>query len=548
MARKGRAVLWRNVLTRFSWIALATVMGVALILTPAFVLAGSTAMPSAQVEGPNLLQDGDFEGGGPAWPQQDGIGEVQAAPGWRAYYLDVPPSYIVVPDFCYDPLTGKRMDNGCFWARPEFRDVTLKYQPNRIHGGQRAQKYFTYGRMHEAGLMQRVTGVVSGTLYHFSIYMQAWMCVDYIEACKGGYVSDKPTQMHLKVGIDPTGGTNPFGPDIVWSSEVESFDRWTQYSVEAMARSDVLTVYTHSRPEWKDMPRQNNDVYLDDASLTAVGPPAPSPTATTGTAAPTASAQTQALAAPAPEQQTFAVRPQGNQRSDGTVIHVVQKDDTLFGIALAYGVTVDEIVRLNHLQAGDFLQIGQELIVKGSAAPVPTSNSTTTLQSTTVAPQPTLVAGKPAAVAAASGKAGLCVQAFNDRNGNGVYDGNEELVANVRFTVLSSADQVAAYTTNGVEEPHCLTDLPSGAYMVRIEAPKNYAATTDEQMGVALASGQTANVSFGVQPPGGKGASQMANESGNLLTRYGGTIGGICGLGALLIVSIGGFALVSRRK
>ena len=530
-------------MTRSSWIALATVMGVALILTPAFALAGPAAMPPAQAEGPNLLQAADFEGGGTAWPQQDGIGEVQVAPGWRAYYLDVPPSYITVPDFCYDPLTGKRMDNGCFWARPEFRDVTLKFQPNRIHGGQRAQKYFTYGRMHEAGLMQRVTGVVSGTLYHFSIYMQAWMCMDYIEACKGGYVSDKPTQMHLKVGIDPAGGTNPFGSDIVWSPEVESFDRWTQYSVEAVARSDALTVFTRSRPEWKDMARQNNDVYLDDASLTAVGPPPPSPTATTGTEAPAAPAQ---ALAPAPEQQTFAVRPQGNQRSDGTVIHVVQKDDTLFGIALAYGVTVDDIVQLNHLQAGDFLQIGQELIVKGSAAPVPTSNSMTTPQSAAVAPQPTSAASQAAVVA--PGKAGLCIQAFNDRNGNGIYDENEELVANVQFTVMSGTDQAAAYTTNGVDEPHCLTSLSSGVYLVRIEAPKNYVATTDEDMGVALAPGQTANVSFGVQPPGGKGAAQAANESGNLLNRYGGTIGGICGLGVLLIVSIGGFAFLSRRK
>ena len=529
-------------MTRFGWPVLAAAVSVALILTPAFALAGPANLPPAQGEGPNLLQDGDFEGGGAAWPLQNGIGEVQVAPGWRAYYRDVPPAYVVIPDFCYDPVTGKRSDNGCYWARPEFRDVTLKFQPNRIHGGQRAQKYFTYGRMHEAGLMQRVTGVISGTLYHYSIYMQAWMCVDYIEACKGGYVSDKPTQMHLKVGIDPTGGTDPFSPDIVWSPEVESFDRWTQYSVEAAAKGDILTVYTHSRPEWKDMPRQNNDVYLDDASLTAVGAPPPSPTATASAAG--------ALAAPAPatqpqKPQTFVVRPQGSQKADGTVVHTVQKDDTLFGIALAYGVTVDELVQLNHLQTGDFLQIGQELIVKGSAAPVSKPTAAPQAQSVAAMPQPTAAASKPTTVAAALAKAGLCVQAFNDRNSNGVYDGNEELAANIKFDVLSSAEQVATYTTNGVDEPHCLTGLPSGAYTVRIEAPKNYAATTDQQMGVALASGQTANVSFGV-----KGAAQATVDTkrGNLLTGYNGAIAGVCGLAVLLVVSTGGFVLLSRRN
>jgi LysM repeat protein len=365
--------------------------------------------------------------------------------------------------------------------------------------------------------------------------------VNYDEACKGGYVSDKPTLMHPKVGIDPTGGTNPFSPDIVWSPEVETFDHWTQFSVEAVAKGDTLTVFTHSRPEWKDAARNNNDVYLDDASLTAIGAPPPSPTSTVGAAgAPPAPPTSE------PKPPSLVVRPQGNQRADGTVVHTVQKDDTLFGIALAYGVTVDEIVQLNHLQTGDFLQIGQELIVKGSAAPAPAPATQPTaasqLQPTAVRPQP--------ASAASRATAGLCVQAFNDRNSNGVYDGNEELVSNIKFTVLSGQDEVAAYTTNGVDEPYCLTGLSSGAYTVRIEAPKNYVATTDQQMGVALASGQTANVSFGVQAPGGRGGAPAATdaERGNLFTRYGGVMAGIGGLGALLVAGAAGFVFLSRRK
>jgi len=486
------------------------------------------------------LINGDFEGGGTAWPLQDGIGEVQVPPGWRAYYLDKPPSYVTVPAFCYDEKTGKRSDDGCFWARPEFRDVSKASQPNRVHGGQRAQKYFSYGRMHEAGLMQHVTGVISGTQYHFAVYMEAWMCINYNESCKGGYLSDKPTTMHLRVGIDPTGGTNPFSPNIVWSREVDSFDFWTQYSVDAVAQGDAITVFTHSRAEWTDDPRQNNDVYVDDASLTVVGPPPtlPAPGGDASAAAAPAPAQ------PTPQPQTYVVKPQQGQRPDGSVVHVVQSGDTLFGMALAYGVTVDDIVQLNNIQPGQFLQIGQEIIIKGPTHPAPAA-----APQPTAAPQLAAVDGATAAVAAGA-PGGLCVQAFNDRNGNGVYDGDEELVPSVKFTVMSGTDPLATYTTDGVDEPHCFTGLAPRAYTVRTELPNNYVATTDEQVGVALASGQTANVSFGVQSSSSRGGARNTSsaESGNALSRYGGVLLGVCGIGVLMAAGIIGFVMVSRRK
>ena len=194
----------------------------------------------------NLLANGNFEIPLP-WPFQDGMGEIQVAPGWRAWYLDQPPSYVVRPLFC------NGLDYGCYWTRPEFRDVeNVNDTKNRVHSGMHAQKYFTYGRMHEAGLMQRVTGITPGAQLRFSAYMEAWMCNDYIAACDGGRKSQNPTTMHLKVGIDPTGGTNPFSPDVVWSGEGDSFDRWTLFSVEAAAKGDAVTVFTHSRAEWID--------------------------------------------------------------------------------------------------------------------------------------------------------------------------------------------------------------------------------------------------------------------------------------------------------
>jgi hypothetical protein len=105
-------------------------------------------------------------------------------------------------------------------------------------------------------------------LLHFSVYMSAWMCANLAD-CQGGLRSDQPATMHLRIGIDPTGHVDPFSPDVVWSPEMDSFDRWTQYHVEAVARGDAVTVFTHSRPEWT-WPRLHNDVYVDEASLVAL--------------------------------------------------------------------------------------------------------------------------------------------------------------------------------------------------------------------------------------------------------------------------------------
>ena len=501
-----------------------------LALAPSRVLAGSSLAPVQQEA--NLLQNGDFEGGGDTWPFYNGVAEVQVPPGWKAYYADVPPPYVVRPEYCYDMVTPKPkpMDNGCFWARPEFRDIkTGAGTANRIHSGVRAQKYFTYGRMHEAGLFQQVTGITPGAQLRFSVYMQAWMCNDFLAACDGGRKSQNSTTMHLRVGIDPTGGTNPYGPNVIWSREVDSFDYWTLYKVEAVVQGDTATVFTHSRPEWVDFARVNNDVYVDDASLVVVDKSQAAP-------APTAASQTLPPAQPAANSQPkqFTVRLQQSQRPDGSLVHVVQKDDTLFGIALAYGVTVDDIMRLNRLKADDYLQLGQELIVKSPAVTLTPNVSQPTSA-------PTFGSDQATPVAAAARPVGLCVQAFNDKNGNGLFDVNEERVSGAKFTVMAGASEMAAYTTDGVDKPFCFSTLPARSYTVRIEPPRNYVATTDSQVGVALAAGQTANISFGTRPFS-KGTSDQTATQPSAPTGLG------AGVVGLVIVAGAVAYAVLRRK
>jgi len=233
---------------------------------------------SAQEGGTNLLVNGDFEWWDwdiRSWPFQDGTPEVQVCPGWRAFYLDEPPAGVTEPEM---------------WKRPEFRDVKASEYAYRVRSGNLAQKYFTFGGQHIAGLYQQVSGIEPGTPLRFSIYMQTWSCMAGDEGwniCPTGYKSNNPPPMHTKVGIDPTGGTDFWSANVVWGPELNAYDVWTLFQVDAVAQNSAVTVFTYSYADWFDsIFRMHNDVYIDDASLVALNEE-PQPTQTQ-TPAPTA--------------------------------------------------------------------------------------------------------------------------------------------------------------------------------------------------------------------------------------------------------------------
>ncbi len=51
--------------------------------------------------------------------------------------------------------------------------------------------------------------------------------------------------------------------------------------------------------------------------------------------------------------------------SGTTIVHTVRRGETLSQIAQAYGVTVEQIRKLNNLKNGDLLRVGQKLIISG---------------------------------------------------------------------------------------------------------------------------------------------------------------------------------------
>lgn len=461
---------------------------VSILVLCAMMLTVAVVTPRAsfaQTPGPNRLVNADFEA---PFVLQDGIGEVEVAAGWRAWFVDVAPSYVQKPANCSDSKKSE-----CYWMRPQFQEINASAYPNRVHGGFLAQRYSSQARMHEAGLYQRVTGITTGTILRFSIFMQAWQCANTDACGKGGIRSDQPYAMHLKVGIDPYGGTDPFSSNVVWSPEREAFDQWVEFAIQTKAQADAVTVFTHSRAEF-DWARQTNDVYLDDASLAAVSDNTETPGAT--------AAATQPAGTPGP---TNTPLPTRTPLADGAVVYTVQAGDTLYGIALQYDVPLDDLYKLNNLTRESVLNVGQEIIVKVGSDGVVPAQPTATLKATvaptatpktaaaaTATPPPSRLATPtlpPPSPTATPVRGGLCMGAFEDTNGNTLRDGNEPGLAGVTFVVLSGGVEVARYTTDGSTKPYCLTTLPPGAYSVQTTLPPGYVSPFDKS-DVALALGQ----------------------------------------------------------
>ncbi len=112
----------------------------------------------------------------------------------------------------------------------------------------------------------------------------------------------------------------------------------------------------------------------------------------------------------------------------------------------------------------------------------------------------------------------ICVLAFSDTNGDGVYTSPDEpLLANVNFKLVNEAGKSQNYTTDGSSEPYCYSSLPVGQYTVQAKPDAKRVqgeATTPGQWVVPLAAGAQYDISYGVQV-GSQAAGNTASTSGS---------------------------------
>jgi len=492
--------------------ALLRLCFVCVALAPAVLSA--RAEHSAQQ---NLLENPGFEGNyvqqcchteqgfTPGTP----YAEIQVAPGWRAWWVD-PDSSPAFPSYCdYNiaPITCQP------YHRPEY--AALFVDPARVRSGSNAQKYFSFYSTHLAGLYQQVTGALPGQTYRFTVFMEAWST----DSSEPGAPSSTQTSMGLQVGIDPGGGTDPFSANIVWGQRQEAFDQWAQFGVDAVAKSSTVTVVTRS---WPSLALRHNDVYVDDASLIAIGAGAESLPTSPPLATASGPAAEITVVPPTPPWP-----PTSTPLPNGEVWYTVRSGDTLAVIAYYHETTVDEIKRLNSL-ASSAIFPNQKLLIK-ILAPPPTATEPP-LPAFTPSLTPPLVqlpTGTTPPLALSPDYGQLCVVAYNDANRNAVND-NEPSLADVRVTLSAGTTPLDGYLTTGAETSHCFPQLPPGSYTVSVAAPAGYTTTTSSEAAVQLQSGNLVTLAFGLTavmetapalpPPSGASGATLLLIGGGVAT------------------------------
>jgi hypothetical protein len=158
----------------------------------------------------DLLLNGGLAGEFYFWHQ---AAEFQIARGWAPWWLEH------VGD---DPAWKNQ--------RPVFRQVSASSEPHRVRLAGSAQSVSTPWATHIAGLWQQVP-VSPDAQLRFAAWGHAWSSKD-----DHSRPSRRPTNVRLAVGLDPTGGTDPFAETVVWSRGVNAVDEWALLTVQARLR------------------------------------------------------------------------------------------------------------------------------------------------------------------------------------------------------------------------------------------------------------------------------------------------------------------------
>jgi hypothetical protein len=193
-------------------------------------------------------------------------GEIFVPEGWVAFWKEGLP----VP---HDP------QNTVGYGRPEMQviqKVPPFLNPPRIRSGDWSLKYFTFYRIHDAGIYQTVT-VPNNARLRASFWAHAWS-----SQLDDPFHSDQTTEddrqnFTFTIGIDPTGGTDPWADSVEWGEGAHIYDTFAQVPlVEVVAQGTQVTVFIRSQVLW---PFKHCDAYADDVTLEIVNEPLECPQA-----------------------------------------------------------------------------------------------------------------------------------------------------------------------------------------------------------------------------------------------------------------------------
>lgn len=263
-----------------------------------------------------------------------------------------------------------------------------------------------------------------------------------------------------------------------------------------------------------------------------------------------------------------AVPLQAQPDDDRDIVHTVDSGDTLISIAHAYGVTLDQLLRLNELDPEGLLQIGQRLLVirapeftEADDEPAAEEGEAVNKSETELSLGGDVESGDlpPAPVAEADApmrdpadiRPQLCFAVFEDENQNGMMEPHERPLMNAAILLVDAADvEQLRHTTDDAAEPFCTRSLERKLYTIEGRPPPGFGWTSAARLRIDLRNGGLVKLAFGAKagletasapPPAAYiDGAETASESPRSLLRE---LSGLFALGLAAVVFCSGMAV-----
>lgn len=191
------------------------------------------------------------------------FGEINVFEDWEPFYCDQPytSSRCPIPRPCPPGQTQRCNPPELFMGRPEFKPTNLAA---RVRSGT-AQQWFCFFRTCRAGVFQTFD-TQAGQKCEVAAYVQSWSNFDSDPESDGLDTEDGRDNSQWFIKVDPTGGTNAFGSNVIvsraFTHDDGHYDKYVKIRMTFTAQGNRATVFFENLRIW---PIENNDNYIDDA-------------------------------------------------------------------------------------------------------------------------------------------------------------------------------------------------------------------------------------------------------------------------------------------
>lgn len=104
-------------------------------------------------------------------------------------------------------------------------------------------QYAVNGASSDGYLYQRVTNISPGRVYTFSAWCTTWMREN--DTFKYDEWDERGRLIYMRLGLDPSGGTNPASAAVQWTPRFYSHLHYTPVAKSVVAQTNALTVFVH---------------------------------------------------------------------------------------------------------------------------------------------------------------------------------------------------------------------------------------------------------------------------------------------------------------